>query len=126
MNNDDRLSSGLNIDMCIEQIESKMSDDIIMQQIYISLCAYKIEIEKLKEENERLKEIEKFKFSIRKDETKIPPIVTKNYKREYEDYKSRNEKAIEYIKNTQKFNKGCDINIILNKDYLLKILGGYE
>ena len=88
-------------------------------------------ITKLQEENERLKEIENFKFSLRKDETKTPPIVTKNYKNEYEDYKSRNEKAIEYIKKEQiceqheegYTHEGEDYYILYNSDVLLDILG---
>ena len=60
-------------------------------------------ITNLQEENEKLKEIENFKFSLRKDETKALPTVTKNYKSEYEDYKSRCEKAIEKIESVRIF-----------------------
>lgn len=100
MNNDDRLSSGLNIDMCIEQIESKKNDDIIMQQIYISLCAYKIEIEKLKNES---KEISKQHIAT------LDKLIEKQ---------TKIENVIEYIKENG--------YIDLNGYDLLEILGGDE
>lgn len=54
----------------------------------------------LLEENERLT---RFKYNIPNDKTQSVPTITKSYKREYEDYKSRCEKAIEYIEdNTYK------------------------
>ena len=55
-----------------------------------------------KQENKKLKEkinnLEMFKYNIPNDKTKTVPTITKSYKNEYEDYKSRCEKAIEYIK----------------------------
>ena len=83
-----------NLEQKVEQYENP--DDYTLFYMWLDAKA-KDKMKQLQEENERLKEIEKFKFSIRKDETKIPPIVTKNYKREYEDYKSRCEKAIERL-----------------------------
>lgn len=71
----------------------QMSVDSICHLFPNELIIIKNCITNLREENKRLKEIENFKFSIRKDETKTTPIVTKNYKSEYEDYKSRCEKA---------------------------------
>lgn len=95
----------------------------------------------LQKENERLKEIENFKFSSRKHETKTLPTVTKNYKSEYEDYKSRMDKTNEYIKeNTRWFDseyakvygelcdcagaKGDRLEVLVNPSNLSKILGG--
>ena len=48
---------------------------------------------------------------------------------EYQDlwrneYSNRIDKAIEYIEEQSKFNKGCDIYKICNKDILLEILEG--
>lgn len=54
MNNDDRLSNCLNIDMCIEHLANNINNDFIKQQIYISILAYKREKE---QEIERLNNI---------------------------------------------------------------------
>lgn len=76
-------------------------------------------INNLQNENEELR---RFRYTIRKDETKTPPVITRTYKREYEEVQQRVDKAIEYINNSS-------INNWLYgtpDDDLLKILGGDE
>lgn len=123
MNNDDRLSSGLNIDMCIEQIESKMSDDIIMQQIYISLCAYKIEIEKLQNENEELKlELSGYRIAILKNDNLLGLQQRIDNAIEFCDYLLSHD---EVVIDGKTYIKQNDDDIITNA-IKSKLLGGDE
>lgn len=53
-------------------------------------------LEKKNEElREKINNLEKFKYNIPNDKTETVPTITKSYKNEYEDYKSRIDKAIE-------------------------------
>lgn len=42
-------------------------------------------------------ELRKFRYTIRKDETKIPPVITRTYKREYDELKEQKKKALKKI-----------------------------
>ena len=76
-------------------------------------------ITNLQEENERLT---RFKYNIPNDKTTSVPTITKSYKKEYENYKSRCEKAIEYIKKNY-FEIVYKTKGTMEND-LLKLLGG--
>lgn len=73
-----------------------------IQNLRGSLKTYEVLLKTNVEENKRLKERENFKFNLKKDETKAPATIIKSYKNDYEDYKSRCEKAIPMLKELNK------------------------
>ena len=98
-------------------------DNISQHERHINTKKLLDYITNLQEENKRLKEIENFKFWLRKDETKEPVTIIKSYKKEYEDYKSRNEKAIEYLRELEMFERKFGFDGVRRKK-LLNILQG--
>lgn len=67
-------------------------------KIYCPLCYFKKENQELKKQ---LEEINKFKFSYRKDETKIPPIIRKQKDVEIiKNLENQQKEFIEYMNKT--------------------------
>ena len=81
-------------------------------------------IEQLQQENQELKkqleEINKFKFSYRKDETKIPPIIRKQKDVEIiKKLENQQKEFIEYLENMLD-NKNDIFSVVRVKDVLSK------
>ncbi|MEE3325251.1 MAG: hypothetical protein VZR33_07955, partial [Methanosphaera sp.] len=76
-------------------------------------------ITNLQEENDRLT---RFKYNIPNDKTQSVPTITKSYKREYEDYKSRCEKAKKKV--VRIIDYGYDYDGFNNVKDLKKLIDG--
>ena len=90
---------------------------------------YKKECEKLKKQ---LEEINKFKFSYRKDETKIPPVIRKQNDVEIiKNLETQQKEFIEYLENEIKYLKivplGCKTSYLDGKKHAyIEILSKYK
>jgi hypothetical protein len=81
----------------------------------------------LQEENERLVELCNRYEEEHKTTFKIWKKDLKNFEHEKNrELKSRIDKATEYIKSQNRFIQGCDINLIIDWEYVLNILKGSE
>ena len=86
-------------------------------KIYCPLCYFKKENQELKKQ---LEEINKFKFSYRKDETKIPPIIRKQKDVEIiKNLENQQKEFIEYLENMLD-NENDIFSVVRVKDVLSK------
>ena len=84
-------------------------------------------ITNLQEENERLGELCNKYEEEHKTTFKIWEKDLKNFEHEKNrELKSRIDKVIEYIENQNRFIQGCDINLIIDWEYVLNILKGSD
>ena len=85
----------------------------------------------LQKENEELR---RFRYTIRKDETKMPPVITRTYKREYDELQEKikvadrmlsefNTKLMEILKIGISIKDIGDIQEILKSDRIVELSG---
>ena len=89
----------------------------VFKELFNEMINWKEEVKELKKQ---LEEINKFKFSYRKDETKIPPIIRKQKDVEIiKKLENQQKEFIEYLENMLD-NKNDIFSVVRVKDVLSK------